>query len=108
MEWTRQTLPGGTQHFGNGGFDAFIRIGDDELDATQTSASQPAQELGPDLLGLGGSDFQPEQFTPGATRFYRKTPIAINPSYTTNGDRNKNTAVAKMYLPNAIVPDSHT
>ena len=69
-------MPGGTQHFGDGSFDAFMRIGYDELDATQTSASQLAQELGPDRLGLGGSDFQPEQFTPtiGAAQTFNVWP----------------------------------
>ena len=46
------TLPGGAEHLGDGGLDAFMGIGDDELDATQPPARQLAQELRPDRLGL--------------------------------------------------------
>jgi len=32
------TLPGGVQNLGDGGFKTFMRIGYDELDATQAAA----------------------------------------------------------------------
>src|SRR5690606_1644854 len=40
----------------------FVGIGDDELDATQASARQLAQELGPDRLGLGCADLHTQNF----------------------------------------------
>jgi hypothetical protein len=40
------------QHFGDGGFNALVGIGNHQLDAAQTTSSELAQELSPEGLGL--------------------------------------------------------
>lgn len=50
-------LPSGAEHLRYCGFDALMRIGNGELDATQTPPGQLSQKLGPDLptrMGCGG------------------------------------------------------
>jgi hypothetical protein len=42
----------------------FVGIRDHQLHAAQTAAGQLAQKLGPDRLGLGGPDFQPQNLAP--------------------------------------------
>ena len=41
-----------------------MRIGDDQLDATQATSGQTAQELGPERLGLAVADGHAEHFAP--------------------------------------------
>lgn len=53
-------LPGGVQHLGDGGLDAFVGVGDHQLDAAQAAASELAQERGSERLGLGGDDIKPD------------------------------------------------
>ena len=57
-------LPGGRQHLGDGGLQAFMGIGDDELDATQAATGQLAQELRPDRFGFRGADLQAQNLAP--------------------------------------------
>jgi hypothetical protein len=45
-------LPGGIENLGNSRFKTFMGIGDDKLDATQSSAFQLAQEFRPDRFGF--------------------------------------------------------
>lgn len=54
-------LPGVVQHLGNGGLDAFVGVGDHQLDAAQATAGELAQERGPERLGLGGADIKPRE-----------------------------------------------
>jgi hypothetical protein len=54
-------LPGGAENPGDGGLDALVSIGDDELDAGQAAAFELAQELGPEepapaKAGVSASD----------------------------------------------------
>lgn len=56
-------LPGGVHHFGDGGLQPLMRVGDDELDAAQSPPAQAAQELGPEGLGLRGACIHSENFT---------------------------------------------
>jgi hypothetical protein len=56
-------LPGGRQHLGDGGLDAFVGIGDHELDATQTAPRELAQEPGPEGLGLRRADIHARSLT---------------------------------------------
>ena len=53
-------LPGGGEHLRYGGLDAFMGIGDGELDAAQASPGQLSKKLSPDRLGLGCPDFYAE------------------------------------------------
>jgi hypothetical protein len=50
------TLPGGIQNLGDGGLQPFMRIRDKQLDPTQITAGEAAQELGqkgsPSLLPM--------------------------------------------------------
>ena len=57
-------LPGGAQHLGGGGLEAFVGVRDDELDAAQPAPRQLAQELAPERLGFRGADVQAEHFAP--------------------------------------------
>ena len=45
------TLPGGIEYLGDGGLDALVGVRDHELDATQTTAGELAQERGPERFG---------------------------------------------------------
>ena len=72
------TLPGGAEHLGDGGLDAFMGIGDDELDATQPPARQLAQELRPDRLGLRGADLHAQHLAPS---------VAVDADGDDDGDR---------------------
>ena len=57
-------LPGGAEHLGDGGLDALMGVGDDQLDAAQAAARQLAQELRPDRLGLRGADLHAQHLAP--------------------------------------------
>ena len=57
-------LPGGIQDPGGGGLEAFMGIGDHQLDAAQAAPGQGAQELGPEGLGLRGADGHAQDLTP--------------------------------------------
>ena len=57
-------LPGGAEYLGDGCLQSFMRIGDDQLDATQAASGQTAQELGPEWLGLAVADGHTEHFPP--------------------------------------------
>ena len=57
-------LPGGVEHLGDGGLDAFVGVGDHQLDAAQAAAGELAQEVGPERLGLGGADVHAEHLAP--------------------------------------------
>ena len=45
-------LPGGAEHLGDRGLDAFVSVGDDQLDASEAAPGELAQEGGPERLGL--------------------------------------------------------
>ncbi len=49
-------LPGGVEYLGDSALDADMGVRDDQLDATQASAGELAQELRPDWLSLGSAD----------------------------------------------------
>jgi len=55
-------LPGGVQHLSDSGLDAFMAIGDHQLDAAQTAPGERAQELRPEGLGLRRPDIHAEYF----------------------------------------------
>ena len=57
-------LPGGVQHLGDGGLDAFVGVGDHQLDAAQAAAGELTQERSSERLGLGGADIKPENLAP--------------------------------------------
>jgi hypothetical protein len=61
MKWTR---PGGVHHLGDRRLDAFVGVGDHELDAAQASSGGPSQEAGPEGLGLRGADLQTQHLAP--------------------------------------------
>jgi len=71
-------LPGGVQHLGDGGLDAFRGIGNHQLDATQAAAGELAQERGPERFGLGGADIKPENL---------EAPVAVDSDRDDYGDR---------------------
>ena len=54
------TLPGGMQHFGDRRLDPFVAVGDRQLDATQATAGELAQEVGPERLGFRRADVHAE------------------------------------------------
>lgn len=56
--------PGSGKHLGDGGLEAFMSIGHDQLHAAQASARQLAQELGPDRLRLGRADLHAQHLAP--------------------------------------------
>jgi hypothetical protein len=56
MKVDAAALPAGGQHLRHRGLDAFVRIRDHQLDATQPAPPQLAQELGAEHLGFGRAD----------------------------------------------------
>ena len=50
------------QDLGNGRLDAFVGVGDHELDPAQAAPGKLAQKLGPERLGFGRSDIHAEHF----------------------------------------------
>lgn len=64
VKWTRHLCQCRAQHLGDGRLDAFMGIGDDELDAAQAATGQLAQELRPDRLGLRGADLHAQHLAP--------------------------------------------
>ena len=54
--WTRHRCQVAPRVFGDRGFQPFVGVGHDELHAAQAAASQAAQELGPERLGLAVPD----------------------------------------------------
>jgi hypothetical protein len=60
-------LPGGMEDLCDRGLQPFMRVRDHQLDAAQAAASELAQELGPEGLGLRGADVQPEHLAAAIT-----------------------------------------
>jgi hypothetical protein len=58
------TLPGGAEHLGDGGLEAFMGVGDYQLHATQTAPGEAAQELHPERLGLAVANCHAEHLPP--------------------------------------------
>ncbi len=58
------TLPGGVSNLADGSFEAFMRIGDHQLDATQAAAPQAAQEVGPECFCLRRADRHAKDLPP--------------------------------------------
>ena len=55
-------LQTGRQHFRHRRLDAFMGVGDHQLDAAQPSAAQLAQEIRPEGLGFRGADVHAQHF----------------------------------------------
>jgi hypothetical protein len=60
-------LPSCVEHLGDRGFNAFVGIGDNELDATQPAAGELAQECSPERLGFGRANIHAENLAPAVT-----------------------------------------
>lgn len=78
MKWTRAALPIRAQHLGDDCLDALVRVGDDELDASEATSGELAQELGPDRLGLGGADLHAQHLAPA---------VSVDPDGNDDADR---------------------
>ncbi len=57
-------LPGGVQNFTDGRFETLMRVGHNELNATQAAARQAAQEFAPERFRLRGTDRHAEHLAP--------------------------------------------
>ena len=82
-------LPCGMQHFGDGGFQSFMGIGDHQLDAAQATSGELAQELGPEGFGLGGTDIHAEDLAPA---------IGIDAVGDDHGDRDDASGLADLHI----------
>ena len=58
------SLPGGAEDPGRGGLQTLVVVGDHQLHAAQPAPGQRAQELGPEGLGLRGTDRHAEHLAP--------------------------------------------
>jgi hypothetical protein len=67
MKWTRRQPA--DQHLRHCGLDAFLRIHDHQLDATQPAPPQLVQELGPERLGFGRADVHAQHLAPSVIPF---------------------------------------
>ena len=63
-------LPRGPERLGNGGLEAFMGVGDDQLHATKPSTKKAFKEKRPKRLGFAGADVQAHDF-PAAFRVRR-------------------------------------
>ena len=82
-------LPGGVQHLGDRGLQSFMGIGDHQLHAAQATASELAQELGPEGLGLRGTDVHAEDLAPA---------VAVDADRDDDGDRDDAAGLAHLYI----------
>ncbi len=73
----------------DGGLDALMRVGDDELDATQAASRQLAQELRPDRLGLRGADLHAQHLAPA---------VGVDADGDDDGDRDDAPAAAHLQV----------
>jgi hypothetical protein len=55
-------LPAGVEDAADRGFEAFMGVGDNQLDAAQSASVQAAQELTPERLRFRRSDMQADNF----------------------------------------------
>ena len=60
-------LPGRVEHLADRRLDALVGVRHHQLDAAQAAASELAQELRPDQLGLGRADLHAENLAPAVT-----------------------------------------
>lgn len=72
-------LPGGVEHLGDGGLDALMGVGHDQLGGAQAAAGELAQKRRPERLGFGGTDIHAKNFAQAVARvraalLYRATP----------------------------------
>src|SRR5512144_551347 len=63
-EMNPASLPSGVQYFGDGGLQAFMGVGDHQLDPAQAAAGELAQEARPEGLGLRRADIYPQNLAP--------------------------------------------
>ncbi len=75
------------QNLGDGGFEAFMCVGDNKLYAAQTTPGQTAQKLGPECLGLGCADRHAQHFA-----------SAIGVDTRGDGDRHADNAAGLTHL----------
>ena len=57
-------LPRGVEQLGDGGLEALVGIGDDQLDAAQAATGHALEEGGPEGLGLRRADVQADDLAP--------------------------------------------
>ena len=72
-------LPRGAQHFSDGGLQALVRIGDDQLHAPQAAMAEAAQELDPERLGLAVANAHAQHLAPS---------VGVDRDGNDDGDRN--------------------
>ncbi|ESW65103.1 hypothetical protein X773_32235 [Mesorhizobium sp. LSJC285A00] len=82
-------LPCRAQHLGDDRLEAFVSIGDDELDAAQAATCQLAQELCPDRLGLRGANLHAQYLAPA---------VRVNADGDDNGDRDDPPTAADLQV----------
>ena len=63
-EMDATALPGGAKHFGDGGLQPLMGIGDDQPDPAQAAAGEATQELDPECLRLAVADGHAEHLAP--------------------------------------------
>src|SRR5439155_25782601 len=80
-------LPGGVEHLGDRGLDAFVGVRDHQLDAAQPAPAQLAQEVGPERLGFGGANIHAQHLT---------TAVSVDPDC--DNDRNRDDAAVVAHL----------
>ena len=82
-------LPGGGEDLGDGGLDALVGVGDDELDAAQAAPRQLPEEGGPEGLGLRRTDIHAQHFAPA---------IGIDADGDDDGDRHDAAGLADLQV----------
>ena len=82
-------LPAGAQHLGDGGLDALVGIGDDQLHAPEPAPCQLAQEGRPDGRGIRGFDIYAQSLAPA---------VAVDARGDDDGDRDDTPAAADFQV----------
>lgn len=60
----RAALPTGVHQLGDGGLDAVMGVGSDQLHATQATPAQLPQKLNPERRGVGRANVHAEHLAP--------------------------------------------
>ena len=89
MKWTRQRCQVAVKHLGDGGLDALVGVGDDQLDAAQAAPGELAQEGRPEGLGLGGADIHAQHLAPA---------VGVDADGDDDGDRDDAAGLADLHV----------
>ena len=82
-------LPSGTQDLACGGLQALVGVADHQLNTAQAAAREGPQEVGPERLGLGGQDGDPQDLA---------APVRVDRNGHDHRHRDDASALAQLHM----------